>query len=177
MGSPSGSILQFLPDDDPAKKAWSAAWPTQRTGPNWEAIAQLDHGASREWLLVEAKANLQELSSSCGADADSLDVIRQTLNETKTALGVPQTCKWMSPYYQFCNRLAALHVMNNAGSAARLLYVYFYGDVADARRTCPSCEREWAETLAKQDSSVGLPPRHRLEDRIHKLFIDVRCVN
>src|SRR5262249_48544951 len=37
--------------------------------------------AATEWLLVEAKANLEELFSNCGAkDGDSIKLIRATLN-------------------------------------------------------------------------------------------------
>jgi hypothetical protein len=176
--------LNFLEADDPARTAWDSAWPTHRTGPNWDAIGQVRHGTSREWLLVEAKANRKELSSRCHAtDPDSLETIQQTLSRTKEALGVSATCDWMKGYYQYCNRLAALNVMDSAGSAARLLFIYFFGDVGDGddvedagRRTCPASEAGWAAALAKQDKHVGLPVDHPLKDRVHRLFVDVRCV-
>src|SRR5258705_6560429 len=59
--------FQFLPDNDPARKAWDTEWPTHRTGHHWDAIGQLRYGAAHEWLLVEAKANVEELLSDCGA--------------------------------------------------------------------------------------------------------------
>src|SRR5262249_47496812 len=45
--------LEFLQNDDSARKAWEAAWPTHRTGHNWDAIGRLHFGSEHEWLLVE----------------------------------------------------------------------------------------------------------------------------
>jgi hypothetical protein len=168
--------LEFLPQDDPARMAWKRAWPSHRMGHNWDAIGQLRFGSKREWLLVEAKANLEELRSACKAeDAESRDTIGNALSAANAALGVAGTCDWMKPYYQFCNRLVALHVMNNAGTPARLLYVYFCGDRCGQGRTCPTCEQDWREQLADQDRHVGLSLVTELSGRVHKLFMDVRC--
>jgi len=169
--------LHFLQDGNPAKSAWDAAWPTHRPGHNWDAIGRLRLGTAREWLLVEAKANLEELSSDCQAEAHSLKAIRQTLDGTKAALGAPVTCDWSKGYYQLCNRLAVLHAMNRAGSATRMLFVYFFGDVGNGGRTCPVSKAEWADELAKQDRHVGLPADHPLKDRVHRQFIDARCLS
>jgi hypothetical protein len=169
--------LEFLTDDAPAKSAWDTAWPTHRPGHNWDAIGRLHFGAAREWVLVEAKANLQELASDCHAeDPWTRKAICQTLDATKAALGAPESCDWSKHYYQFCNRLAVLHAMNGAGSAARMLFVYFFGDVGDGGRTCPASKAEWADELAKQDRHVGLPADHPLKDRTHRLFVDARCI-
>jgi hypothetical protein len=78
----------------------------------------------------------------------------------------------MNGYYQFCNRIAALELMDRAGTKARLLYVYFYGDDGDSRRTCPSSARDWEGALRDRDDHVGLPLDHRLADRIHHAFVD-----
>jgi hypothetical protein len=154
-----------------ARNAWQAVWRH-----SWDAIGCLTFGAAREWLLVEAKANVEEMLSTCQAtDAKSRPLIESSLNATKAALGAAADRDWRQPYYQFCNRLVALHVLNNAGARARLLYVYFCGDVGDQRRTCPESKDAWQAALAKQDQHVGLPVNHSLQDRIHKLFLDVQC--
>jgi hypothetical protein len=168
--------FQFLPDNDRARAAWDDAWPTHRPGHNWDAIGILHYGSVKEWLLVEAKANVEELSTNCEAkDADSVELISGTLNRTKAALGAPEVSDWMRSYYQYCNRLAALHALNGAGSSARLLYIYFCGDT-NKGRTCPASESEWADALAARGRHVGLPDGHLLSDRVHKLFIDVQCI-
>jgi hypothetical protein len=90
--------LQFLPAGDAASKVWGAAWPTHRTGHNWDAIGRLSFGPAREWLLVEAKANVEEILSACQAeDANSILLIEQTLNATKAALGAAANCDWSRP--------------------------------------------------------------------------------
>jgi hypothetical protein len=167
--------LQFLADGDPAKIAWDNVWPTHRPGHKWDAIARLRYRDVREWLLIEAKGNLEELSSTCGAkDESSLKMIRQTLDRTKMALGAAETSDWMTGYYQFCNRLAALHTMNSNGSAARLVFVYFCGDVTKDR-TCPNSKSGWDDELKKVEKRVGLAGDHALNERVHKVFIDVGC--
>jgi hypothetical protein len=172
--------LSFLRDGAPAREAWAAAWPTRRTGPNWDAIGRLTYkDGAAEWLLVEAKANIEELDSDCQAsDPDSLALIQETMAKTKAALGVAADRDWMTRHYQHCNRLAALHILNRNGSLARLMYVYFYGDHGSDgegwARTCPDSAAEWTDALNRQASHIGLPPGHYLEDRIHKLFVDAR---
>ena len=131
--------------------------------------------------MVEAKANLEELGSVCQAtNPDSLRRIEATVAATKGALGVPSSRDWLRGYYQYCNRLAALHILNANGSPARLAYIYFCGDHSGSEngrtRTCPASVPEWEDALRKQEAHVGLPSGHPLESRMHKLFIDTRCV-
>jgi hypothetical protein len=172
--------LDFLRDWRSAKKAWDAAWPTHRRGPgswaSWDAIGRMECKNSGEWLLVEAKANTEELFSDCRAeDQQSRDLIQGTLDKTKLALGVVEASDWTKRYYQFCNRLAALHIMNRSGSAARMLFVYFCGDV-NRSKTCPASPADWEPALADLEKHVGLPADHYLRTRIHKVFIGVQCI-
>jgi hypothetical protein len=168
--------LDFLPQPDhEARRAWSAAWPTHRQAQNWDAVGRIRFGDKWEWLLVEAKANLEEIESTCRAkDPDSVALITKTLNATKKALGAPMAADWMRPYYQFCNRLALLNVLHDTGVCARLLYVYFCDDVQKGRH-CPGDEEGWLDALDKQDAHLGLAENHKLKDRIHKCFVHVEC--
>jgi hypothetical protein len=166
--------LDFLPADHAARAAWKKFWPHGRGIHTWDAVGQAYLDDVEEWLLVEAKANLGELRSDCGAkSARSLATIKLAFDETKRALGVPEDRDWLHGYYQFCNRLAALYFLNNRRIPARLLYIYFVGDKGDARRICPQGEREWQDALKAQDTHVGLPRGHKLEDRVHKLFLPI----
>ena len=81
---------------------------------------------------------------------------------------------WLSCYYQFCNRVAVLHFLNQHGAPARLLFLYFTGDeFPDGSVDCPTSEDGWRLALAKQAEHVGLPDGHALSSRIHKLFLPV----
>lgn len=166
--------LDFLPEGHAARAAWEGFWPHGRGIHNWDAVGQVRFGDIEEWLLVEAKANLEELESNCGAkSARSLATIERAFDETKRALGVPENRDWLHGYYQFCNRLAVLHFLNKHDIPARLLYIYFLGDRGDPRRTCPYDEEGWQEALRAQEEHVGLPQGHKLEARMHKLFLPI----
>ena len=163
--------LGFLQPDDPARIAWKQWWPQGRGIHNWDAVGQIRFGEVEEWLLVEAKANLEELRSDCGAKSPTnRPKIERALAETKQALSVPEDRDWLNGYYQFCNRVAVLYFLNQHGVPARLLHIYFLGD---PRRTCPCDQDGWQEALQLQEEHVGLPEGHKLEGRIHKLFLPI----
>ena len=166
--------LGFLQPDDPARIAWEQWWPQGRGIHNWDAVGQIRFGEVEEWLLVEAKANLEELCSDCSATSPTnRPKIERALAETKRALDVPEDRDWLNGYYQFCNRVAVLYFLNEHGVPARLLHLYFLGDRGDPCRTCPYDEEGWQEALRAQEEHVGLPAGHKLEARIHKLFLPI----
>ena len=168
--------LGFLPEGHPARTAWKQFWPHGGGIHNWDAVGQVRFGNVEEWLLVEAKAYIEELRTNCRAEIPtSLAKIKHVFDETKEALGVPEDRDWQRGYYQSCNRIAALYFLNEHGVPARLLYIYFVGDRGDARRTCPQDEQGWEEALRAQTAHVGLPTGHKLEARIHKLFLPIIC--
>lgn len=167
--------LEFLPSNSPAREAWRRAWPQRGNPPNWDAIGQVTRNGSSEWLLVEAKAHTGEIQSSCGAkDGPARQLIQETLNATKRRLAVAEEHDWMNGYYQLCNRLAVLNILQEAGVPARLLFIYFTGDdFGRPGNACPQSEAEWQPALEDQARHVGLPKQHPLADRIHKLFLPV----
>ena len=166
--------LDFLSQDHPVQAAWKGWWPQGRGIHNWDAVGRVRFGDTEEWLLVEAKANLEELRSNCGAtNPTNQEKIERALAETKQALGVQGDRDWLNGYYQFCNRVAVLYFLNQHGVPAHLLHLYFLGDLGDARRTCPGDQEGWQEALRAQGEHVGLPQGHRLEGRMHKLFLPV----
>src|SRR5260221_13113313 len=92
----------------------------------WDAVGRLSTSQGPEWLLVEAKANLEEMGTSCGASYDGgRRLIEETLEQTKKDLGVPADANWVDGSYQLANRIAALHHLNRHGEPARLLPIYF----------------------------------------------------
>ena len=161
-------------NDESIQAAWKQTWPSSGNSQNWDAVGQVLIGGSWEWLLVEAKANLEEIRSSCQAKENGgLPLILRTLSAAKADLGVPAHKDWLNRYYQFCNRVAALHFLGTRGVRARLLFIYFIGDRGGNGRTCPIDESGWSEALRAQDDHVGLPPGHALSGRISKMFLAV----
>src|SRR5271168_3761321 len=133
--------LDFIGADSAVVKEWQKWWPIGRGIHNWDAVGRIKAGDNWEWVLVEAKANLEEIRSSCGA-VQGKDQIRKALDEVKVALGAAPDRNWLTGYYQFCNRVAALHFLNGHAQSAHLLFIYFVGDRISGR-TCPKTDTGW----------------------------------
>jgi len=147
------------------RRSLSSFWPSG--GPVWDGLARTRSGAS---VLIEAKAHVSEMLSSCGASPRSLRTIRQALEETKASLGVEPTYDWCSTYYQYANRLAHAYLMNELnGIHAHLVFVNFIGD-SDV--SGPASRAEWAIAIRSVHKSLGI--RNGLPDYVRGAFIDVR---
>ena len=167
--------LEFLAPADPIRLEWERLWPQSGNVHNWDGVGQAAAGAESSWILVEAKAHLGELASSCGATAEtSRQRIREVLNQTRSDLGVTGDTDWSESYYQYCNRVALLHFLRTRGVNAHLVFVYFTGDRADigrAGRECPVNEAGWQEALRTQDEYVGLSLSSPIRGSIHRVFL------
>ncbi len=164
--------LDFLPTESAVRGAWREFWPHGRGIQTWDAVARLRVADREEWLLVEAKAHVGELATTCKAGERSLQRIRAAFQETKRTLGVPDDRNWLTGCYQYCNRVAALQFLTKHNVPARLLFVYFLGDSVPGA-VCPPDEAGWRVALDKQAVAVGLPSGHPLMDRIQTLFLPV----
>ena len=94
---------------------WRNYWPQRGNVHNWDAVGQLFIDGKREWLLVEAKAHVGELKRKCGASSpNSIKKISDAMEGAMKSFDVKDVVvdKWLSPYYQFCNRLTMLHFLN-----------------------------------------------------------------
>lgn len=168
--------LEFLAGDEWAalQPEWARFWPLGSGIHNWDAVGWLHAGGTRELLLVEAKAHVGEITSECGATSTaSQRRIRDAFAVVQAALGVTSGNDWTQRYYQFTNRLATLHFLNEHGVPSRLLFVYFVGDRSGPGRDCPQTKGGWTQALDAQAGWVGLPAGNPLEGRIHKLFLRV----
>jgi hypothetical protein len=165
--------VDFLPTDHPARAAWRELWPQRGSVQNWDAVAWLQYPDHRECLLLEAKANVEELRSASGAKhAGSVSKIKRALDETKRAMGVDPARDWNQPYYQYANRLAFLHFLATQGVAARLCFLYFTGDAVPGR-SCPKSRKEWKPAIDEMKAHLGLTGRSELETRVHHTYLPV----
>ena len=166
--------LEFLRDDSEVMTAWASFWPQRGRQQTWDGVARLRQGDAIEWVLIEAKANAVEfVTPPCGASEDGgLTTIERALAKVKTALGVHRHYPWTGTYYQYANRLAVLHFLNNiAATPAHLLHVYFTGDVFPDGRECPQDDAGWEKMLQSRDITLGLPAKHGLSSRCHTAFV------
>ncbi|AIB12892.1 hypothetical protein ABAZ39_13015 [Azospirillum argentinense] len=174
MGDGEWQGLDFLPEDSATRMVWAGLLPRRGSPPIWDAVARTTRGGVEEWLLVEAKANIEELRSSCRASPQGgRSMIERALDRVNRELGVPHDRDWLTRHYQLCNRVAVLHALKEQGVAAPLLFIHFVGDRGGPGRTCPGTAAEWAEALTAQNAHVGLPAGHPLDDRIRRLFLEV----
>jgi len=165
--------LDFLPEDHLARREWLHFWPQTGNVQNWDAVGVVRVGGASEWLLVEAKAHLDEVRSSCrAAEKGGLLMIRAALEETKAAVGADESRDWLSPYYQYANRLAALYFLTKHDVPARVLFVYFVGDIHQ-NHVCPRTSDEWERPLREMYDHLGLHMASQIEQRVHTLILPV----
>lgn len=78
--------VDFLDSAPDVKSAWLEFWPQMGNLPTWDAVGRLESNSGIAYLLVEAKAHVEELQSSCKAkDANKqggLDKIKDALKTT-----------------------------------------------------------------------------------------------
>src|SRR5437899_1177222 len=51
--------LNFLPTSHAARTEWRVWWPRSGNVHNWDAVGLIETDGAREWVLVEAKGNVQ----------------------------------------------------------------------------------------------------------------------
>ena len=192
--------VDFVDSASDGKSAWVKFWPQTGNVPNWDAVGRLESNSGKEYLLVEAKAHAEELRSSCLAKKTKkeagLDEIRDALKATKesgferildalkatiTANGFTADVKdWLSPYYQYANRLAHLHFLVEHGIPARLVFIYFCGDNWGVKKlsngkppNCPKEAQQWDGYLKDVRARLGMNGQSKLEERVHSLFLPI----
>lgn len=168
--------IEFIENTDVRKK-WAEFWPQTGNPPNWDAVGILETAGGKEWLLVEAKANIEEIHSSCSAThPKSTGKISKAMAATQASFGSDKdVSQWFSPYYQLCNRLAILHFLTyecNPPIPARLIYIYFYGD-QNPRSFCPPLDKDWHPFIEEMYGAIGVRKETSLFKRVHHLFLPV----
>ena len=157
-------------------RKWREFWPGSGRPPMWDGWAVADEDGKETILLVEAKANAPELvTPPSGASPESLRQIVRAFDRAKAFIGVPGSVPWHQTYYQYANRLAALFFLTQeAVTRARLIFLYFTGDVFPDGRLCPTSQTEWLPHIGEAHRALGLPPTHGLSELLMDVFVDVR---
>ncbi|MCL4843491.1 MAG: hypothetical protein KJZ79_16705 [Bryobacteraceae bacterium] len=165
--------LDFLTAEyAPIRSRWEQEWPQTGNVMNWDAVGWTKNDPSGELVLVEAKSNIEEIKSSCGAqEHGGLPRIRSFLNQAKQRFRVPEAVDWLQPYYQYCNRLAMLDFLMSKGIPTQLVFIYFTGDKVPGK-TCPIDCAGWKPTLDRIKSSIGLGSESSL-DRVTEVFLPI----
>jgi hypothetical protein len=143
--SPDEARLEtFGPEVWPETKAWSVLlkwWLAYERGantPNWDIAASCEVDGGPGLILVEAKANVPELSVAgkptdlgvSAASAENHQRIGVAIGEACAALQrvSPSTAISRDSHYQLSNRVAFAWKLANAGVPTVLVYLGFWGD-------------------------------------------------
>jgi hypothetical protein len=169
------SDIEFVEaQDDLVFTAWEKYWPQLGTPPSWDAVGTIGDRKNREYILVEAKAHIGEMTANCKAEGDSLQKIKDCFKKVKDDLGINDSMhNWLSKDYQYANRISVLWFLKEHAINARLVFIYFYGDWIRPGIKAPCDESGWQAALEDQKTRMGLNISHKLSDYIHTLFIPV----
>jgi len=170
--------LEFIDNPD-VHRQWHAFWPQSGNAQNWDAVGKIRRNGRDEWLLVEAKAHIhEEKSGGCQtSNPRSKEKIEQALVKTMGAFGGSSQPleHWLGSYYQYANRLAALHFLMGECQPtipAKLLFIFFLGDKHDDQK-CPQNRDEWESIINEVESCLRIERDFPLYERVHHLFIHV----
>ena len=167
--------LDFL-ENASVLRQWAEFWPQSGNTQNWDAIGKASIGRQEAWVLVEAKAHVAEMKSSCGAkNPRSLAKIKNAFNivrEHSGSVGQPLE-HWLEPYYQLANRLAVLDFLNQRGLEAHLINVYFYGERERSGWQCPQSAEEWEDVIHEAEVWLGITNDSDVMRRVHHVFLAV----
>ena len=140
-------------------------WPAN--GPQWDALGRTSDGRV---LLVEAKAHVGELASTCGAtSASSRERIARALSATRATFGADVRSDWMTGYYQYANRLAHLQFLRAQGVDATLVFVYFTGDEDMPE---PHDHAGFERAIGEVHEALGFPAGHSIPN-VADIFVNI----
>jgi hypothetical protein len=140
-------------------------WPER--GPQWDALGK---GSNGEVFLVEAKANIPELLSSCEAKSPkSRKRIQRRFRETREFLKCKPSIDWSTGFYQYANRIAHLYFLRHLNKInTYLIFVYFVNDTSHI----PTSLEQWHGALLLEKKILGLN-KHKYSQYITDAFINV----
>lgn len=173
--------LSFLDEEKHSNilSDWRDYWPTSGNQQNWDAIGKATSDTEEQWVLVEAKANLEECKSSTQAKPASenggrdkiIDALREPIRAfTGSSETDPEI--WLNKYYQYANRLAVLHFLDKQEISASLLFIYFIGD-DNKFGNCPTSKDVWQQQVKDIHEYLNLNDESLLMNNIKHLYLPV----
>lgn len=149
-------------------------WPMPG-GPKWDALGKTPSGTV---FLVEAKSHIGEInvygtraSGTSPTSEKNRQLIKRSLDKTKSHLNARKEIDWSSYYYQYANRLAHLYLLKELNSIdAYLIMVYFLNDQEQGG---PTIINEWKGAIQLLKNFLGIN-NTKLDPYIIEAFIDIQ---
>lgn len=142
-----------------------------RRGPVWDGLAIVVGKDDRKGLiLVEAKAHVNETYSQMKATADdSINKIKKTIHETKTAFGSSGSEDvWLKEYYQLANRLSFLYILNEKLNIPTWLVLCNF---VDDQTYKPTQLKEWLQHYKEVFNKLGIQSDCALMGKIITVYM------
>ena len=152
---------RFLPDvrwDE--LRSWWLSSPKKANTPNWDLASSCDIGGRRGLVLVEAKANCNELSRGAKTAVNSRSQdsvandrqIRAAVSQANEALCrvLPGIALRTETHYQLANRIATSWWLASHGVPVVLVYLGFLGDMGIADVSAPFIDEfDWQRVFTE----------------------------
>jgi len=169
--------LDFL---DPDERAVALGGYCKKINPNWDAVATATRNGRRCYVLVEAKAHVEEIADESFHGGESHEEIKKELSvAAKEITGIDDLGEdWIGKYYQLANRLYVQKVLEGAGIDSIQVNIYFCGDRHDGKN-CPADKSGWQAAVRDELKFLKLETdaaKSFLDKHYRELYIDV-CSN
>lgn len=168
--------LEFLKYDtnyEKALKNWREEWPQSGNSMNWDLVGYTIQDNIKTWVLIEAKAHLGELEQDCGASSlVSIEKIEMALSNTakNNNVIISEEKPWTKKFYQFANRLYVLDLLKRNGINAKLINLYFVGDMISSNRKSPINKNEWQSKIKEMKDYLSVNTN---DLEVYDLFLDI----
>lgn len=185
--------LMFLKDDiskdiftqsdiDKLLLGWKEYWSTTGRQPNWDGVMVHKKDNQIELVIIEAKANLEEIKSN--TKSASNEKIQKAFIATQKNLNISNS-NWFGKYYQLANRLALVNYLQNNSHFkinASLLYIYFLNGyekrqlkgrkIITIENKSVKTQKEWEKVIDSGHLDLGL--NDKAKQYISKIFVDCK---
>jgi hypothetical protein len=168
--------LSFLGRDsqfDNVISKWRDEWPQRGNSMNWDLVGYTENSNERTWIFIEAKAHLGELEQSSNASNESLKKINKALTKAAENNGINMIDKnpWTKKYYQLANRIYILDLLKRCSIKAKLINIYFIGDLNSRSRKSPQDKETWQSKIDEMKEYLNIKDNKSFE--VLDLFLDV----
>ena len=152
---------------------WDDEWPQTGNSMNWDLVGFTVQNDVKIWILIEAKAHIGELEQSCGASVDSLAKIEKALKNAAENNGIKILADnpWTKKHYQLANRIYILDLLKRCGIKAKLINIYFIGDMISKSRKSPQNKESWLIEVEKMKKYLNIDKTKLID--ILDLYLDV----
>lgn len=152
---------------------WKKEWPQSGNSMNWDLVGFTVQDDIKTWILIEAKAHIGEVEQSTGASIDSIKKIEKALTNAavNNGINILSNNPWTKKYYQLANRIYVLDLLKRFGIRAKLINIYFVGDMISKNRKSPQDKASWSIEIERMKKYLNIEKAESLG--ILDLYLDI----